>query len=265
MAELKTSYPGGKAGSGVYQTLINQIPPHDVYVSATAGHDAVLRYKVPAARNVAIDLDPEPLEWWSRDREDVELHNCDGIEWLRMNFGFYRLPDPDANSGGSRSTPSTPTQSGATPADADKKSGSAASRVFALVDPPYPAAVRTSGKIYKFDQLGHEFHARMLETVKRLPIMVMVCCYPNEYYDTELSDWRSQDYFSVCRSGEKRRERIWMNYPEPIELHDYRFLGKDRRERERIKRQQATLRKKIANLPPRERAAFLAVARENQG
>ena len=57
-----SSYPGGKAGSGVYQTLINQIPPHDVYVSATAGHDAVLRYKRPAARNIAIDLDPEPLK-----------------------------------------------------------------------------------------------------------------------------------------------------------------------------------------------------------
>ena len=140
MAELKTSYPGGKAGSGVYQTLINQIPPHDTYISATAGHDAVLRYKVPAARNVAID----------------------------------------------------------------------------------------------------------------------------EYYDTELIDWRSQDYFSVCRSGEKRRERIWMNYPEPIELHDYRFLGKDRRERERIKRQQATLRRKIEKLPPRERAAFIAVARGSE-
>ena len=179
MAELKTSYPGGKAGSGVYQTLINQIPPHDTYISATAGHDAVLRYKVPAARNVAIDLDPEPLEWWSRDREDVELHNCDGIEWLRMNFGFYRLPDPDANSGGSRTTPSTTTQPGAASADSSENGGTAAPRVFALLDPPYPAAVRTSGKIYKFDQLGHEFHARMLETVKRLPIMVMVCCYPN--------------------------------------------------------------------------------------
>jgi hypothetical protein len=26
------SYPGGKGGSGVYQTIINQQPPHEVYI-----------------------------------------------------------------------------------------------------------------------------------------------------------------------------------------------------------------------------------------
>lgn len=265
----RTSYPGGKAGSGVYQTLINQIPPHDVYISATAGHDAVLRYKRPASRNIAIDLDPEPLKWWAGYRDDVELHNCDGIEWLRMNFGFYVL-DPAAEKSGLRSQVDSfgvgrPSRLPASKYSDASPGGPRASRTFALLDPPYPAWVRTSGKLYKFDQLGRSFHERMLETARRLPCMVMICCYPNEYYDAQLSDWRSHDYFSVCRSGERRAERLYMNYPEPVELHDYRFLGKCKRERERIKRQQATLRKKLANLPPRERAAFLAVARENLG
>lgn len=265
-----SSYPGGKAGSGVYQTLINQIPPHDVYISATAGHDAVLRYKRPASRNIAIDLDSSPLEWWARYRDDVECHNCDGVEWLRMNFGFYS-PDPVAGFGVGRSRASDPASRDRTSldpgasAEVASQPGPGASRIFTLLDPPYPAEVRTSGKLYKFDQLERPFHERMLATAKRLPCMVMICCYPNEYYDAELSDWRSHDYFSVCRSGEKRAERLYMNYPEPVELHDFRFLGKCKRERERIKRQQATLRKKLANLPPQERAAFLAVARENQG
>ena len=31
-------------------------------------------------------------------------------------------------------------------------------------------------------------------------------------------------------------EYLWCNYPAPMALHDYRYLGKDFRERERIKR-----------------------------
>lgn len=48
-------YPGGKGGSGVYQTIINHMPPHATYIEAFAGSGAVLRAKRPAARNVAID------------------------------------------------------------------------------------------------------------------------------------------------------------------------------------------------------------------
>jgi hypothetical protein len=33
------------------------------------------------------------------------------------------------------------------------------------------------------------------------------------------------------------RSTVWMNFPEPAELHDYRFLGEDYRERQDIKRQ----------------------------
>ena len=49
------SYPGGKGGAGVYQALINQMPPHSTYIEAFAGGGAVLRHKRPAALNVAID------------------------------------------------------------------------------------------------------------------------------------------------------------------------------------------------------------------
>ncbi len=50
------TYPGGKNGPGVYQTLINQIPPHDTYIETHLGGGAVLRHKRPAALNIGIDL-----------------------------------------------------------------------------------------------------------------------------------------------------------------------------------------------------------------
>ena len=51
------SYPGGKAGAGVYQAIINQIPPHGTYIEAFAGAAAVLKRKSPAPASIAIDAD----------------------------------------------------------------------------------------------------------------------------------------------------------------------------------------------------------------
>lgn len=49
------AWPGGKDGSGVAQRLINQIPPHDVFVSPFLGDCAILRKKLPAE---TYDLQP---------------------------------------------------------------------------------------------------------------------------------------------------------------------------------------------------------------
>lgn len=51
------SYPGGKAGPGVYQQIINQMPPHDVYIEAFLGAGAIMRRKRPAGLNIGIEAD----------------------------------------------------------------------------------------------------------------------------------------------------------------------------------------------------------------
>ena len=51
-------YPGGKGGAGVYQTIINNIPPHDTYIETHLGGGNILERKRPAARSVGIDVDP---------------------------------------------------------------------------------------------------------------------------------------------------------------------------------------------------------------
>jgi len=59
------AYPGGKAGAGVSQRIINLMPPHDVYIEPFLGDAAVMRAKRPARLNVGCDLDPESpgLAW----------------------------------------------------------------------------------------------------------------------------------------------------------------------------------------------------------
>jgi hypothetical protein len=58
-------YPGGKSGSGVFQALINWMPPHSLYVEPFLGGGAVMRFKRPAELNIGIDLDPEVISQWS--------------------------------------------------------------------------------------------------------------------------------------------------------------------------------------------------------
>lgn len=49
------TYPGGKSGTGTYQTIINLQPPHRVFISALLGHCGIMRNKRPAERQVILE------------------------------------------------------------------------------------------------------------------------------------------------------------------------------------------------------------------
>ncbi len=77
-----TYYYGGKSGYGVYQTLINQIPPHEVYIEPFLGGGGILKHKKPACRNIGIDLDPCVIEAWQYN-EGIELHQANALSFLK--------------------------------------------------------------------------------------------------------------------------------------------------------------------------------------
>ena len=58
------TYPGGKNAPGVYQTIINLMPPHAVYIEPFLGSGAVMRMKRPALQNIGIDADPQAIARW---------------------------------------------------------------------------------------------------------------------------------------------------------------------------------------------------------
>lgn len=127
-------------------------------------------------------------------------------------------------------------------------------------DPPYLLETRTSNARYDFELSDHQ---RLLDVLCGLPCSVILSGYYSTLYAKKLSHWRVVTYTGQTRGG-PRTEYLWCNFPEPLELHDYRYLGKDFRERERIKKMQRRWAAKLAKLPSLERHALYAVIREVQ-
>ncbi|MDD4888293.1 MAG: DNA adenine methylase [Phycisphaerae bacterium] len=219
---------GGKAGNGTYQWIINQIPPHGLYIELFAGDAAILRRKRPAMKSIAVELDPgaaarlggKQSQISPPIRATLEVVNACATEWLRQ-FG----PTLRADS-------------------------------FIYADPPYPLGTRASHHRYEHELTDRQ-HLALLELLRAQSCMVMVSSYPSDLYSDAMRDWRTLTHRVTTRGGTLATEVIWMNYAEPTELHDYQYLGRDRRERERIHRRQRRWRRRLLRLQPLERAALL--------
>ena len=236
LQDIVMTYQGGKNGAGVFQTIINQIPPHKVYIEAFAGSGAILRMKRPAHVTVAIDIYASCTDALRKALPGAVVINADAISVLR---------------------------------DLVVNSGYAAGDVFIYADPPYLKldVDGTPVRSCQRDMYEHEFdtveqHLELLTLLKSFDCMIMLSGYWSKLYAAELSDWRTVSYNAVTRSGKVAREYLWMNYPEPIALHDYSFLGNDHTDRQRIKRKVQRLQRRIENMPILEKRVLL-LAMEN--
>lgn len=276
-------YPGGKNGSGVYQSIINQMPPHKVYVEPFLGGGAILRLKRPAELNIGIDLDPDVIQHFDL----VATPKAEVPEERRIERGWPASSDPtngehrqyeraDPNVGSSEVEIVTP--SGL--ADVALLGDSGRYRFFCsdaiaylreqrwgpgtliYCDPPYPHSTRPeSTDLYRFEMTDAQ-HVELLDILSRLPAMVMISSYHGRLYSMKLARWRKFAINTVNRQGHHRTEYVWSNFPEPTELHDYRYLGSNFRERERINRRKKRWVAKLQKMPRLERQALLGAIGE---
>ena len=80
-------YNGGKNGNGTYQTIINQIPPHQIYFELFAGSAAVYRFKRPSDISVLCDMDPGQCDVISTFiRSGDILLNCDALSSIKILY-----------------------------------------------------------------------------------------------------------------------------------------------------------------------------------
>lgn len=222
-------YPGGKGGSGVYQKIISLMPKHRIYYELFLGNGSILRLKKPAEINIGIEIDEKVLkEFWS-SHKDFMLWNINAVQFLRDT--------KNANDFLSKET-------------------------LIYLDPPYLQSVRRSNRqIYRCDMMHEAEHQELLEILLTLKCNVMISGYDSELYNRMLSKWRKVSFTGVSRAG-ATTEVVWMNFDEPLELHDYQFLGDDYRQRENIKRKKQRWINRLQTMKPQERYAFLSAFEE---
>ncbi len=221
--DTEASYPGGKGH--VYQKIINLIPPHRVYIETHVGGGAVLRNKRPARLNIAIDIDPDVIKFWSNhaigdDNGRWQFVNGDAVTLLRA----YEFQGDE----------------------------------FVYADPPYLMETRKQQRpLYRFEYTRAD-HVALLGLLAALPCKVMISGYWSQLYADALAGWHTVNFETRTRGGSWATEYVWMNYPQPTRLHDYRYLGDNYRQRERIKRKKQRWAAKWAKLDILERQAILS-------
>ncbi len=210
-------YPGGKGGAGVYQTIINLMPQHDVYVEAFVGGGNVLERKRPAESSIVIDRDAAVCDHWRVAMPDVTVVHGDAIQWLRERQWL--------------------------------------GNELVYCDPPYVHSTRTVRSLYQYEMTDDE-HVALVEVLLQLPVPCMLSGYQNAIYEHMLRGWRRIEFRAMTRRG-VRTESLWLNFQPPAVPFDLRYVGRDFRERERIKRKRDRWYARLAKMNPAERAVIM--------
>lgn len=128
-------------------------------------------------------------------------------------------------------------------------------------DPPYMHETRGRTRRYQFEMTDAQ-HVELLRVIRRIPAKVMLSGYYTKLYERTLKGWRPVTFQAVNRAGKLATEWLWMNYPEPVALHDYRYLGEGYRERERIAKRKRRWVNRLKVMPLLESRALLAAIEE---
>jgi hypothetical protein len=105
-------------------------------------------------------------------------------------------------------------------------------------------------------------HDALLEVLLHLKCLVMISGYAHVLYDQRLKDWRRLEFLAPSRGNTLETEVVWLNFPPPRELHDYRFLGRTFREREVIRRRIQRWKKRFSKMNELESFAMFAALDE---
>jgi len=213
---------GAKNGHGVWQQIISQMPPHTLYIEPFLGTGAVLLRKKPARASIAIDSEAAVIARFNASAKPppgTTVICGDGIRHLRQRRW----------TGGE----------------------------LVYCDPPYVMSARSCQRQYYAHEFTDADHERLLSILLTLPCPVLLSGYWSELYGDRLKTWRTITFTTPNRAGQTATEWLWMNFPEPFDFHDTRYMGRNFRERERIKRKKLRWVSFITRMNTFERAAIL--------
>lgn len=220
MKNNKSSYLGSKHGAGVYQAIINLMPPHQVYIEAFAGTGAVMNRKPRAAQQIAIEKNLSSIDQYDYTADKV-INGC-AIEYIE-GLPVHAL-----------------------------------SETVLYCDPPYVHSTRTSKARYQCE-LSDLDHLRLINALLKLKsengYYVLLSGYSSNLYKDNLT-WQFIEFQAMTRGG-VRTETLWHNFV-PGKVHYHTYAGKNALDRQRIKRKAERWANKIQSLPKPEQQAILA-------
>ena len=209
---------GSKATSGLCQPLISLMPPHSTYLEIHLGCGSIMKRKVPALRNIGIDLDERAIHAFECSYPVELVHGCCHGYLKQFAFDGTEL-------------------------------------VYA--DPPYLQSTRKAPQRYRYRyEYSEKDHIELLGILKTLPCQVMISGYGSELYDDLLSDWNTLALQVMNQAGVVT-ERLWFNFTAD-RVHWPRYAGKNFTDRQRIKRKAQGWGRRYRAMPHAERLAVLA-------
>lgn len=236
------TYYGGKGASGAYQAIINQIPPHANYIEPFAGLASIffkLEYlfeevwlfeKDPVVIKALVQRINKVYDDEGDMYFDVNVKNECGLAYLKS---LVAKGDKDWNLDGT----------------------------VIYCDPPYPLSTRKSSRLRYSCEWTDQDHIDFIDTAVALGkfetnTYILISSYGNPIYDAALSSWRKIEFTVQSRHGQ-RTEALYMNYPEPTELANYKYLGANYRDRAAIKKRIQSHMAAYNRMTPREQNLFL--------
>ena len=275
------SYPGSKAQAGTYHTIIGQIPPTELFVEAFFGSGQVFHRMKRAEASVCIDASKAVLEKHCKADKLTTFEQFDCV-WedhlgfpgnhLRWLFWFCSLVcRPFSSSSSSRScSPNAVigipgvsfSGTWAIRGDAIRVLPWLNLHALAVVycDPPYLLSTR-KGRRYYEHELSEGDHRALLGVVRKLSCRVLISHPPCELYSSQLRDWRCITYKMRTR-GRTMTDALWCNFPETEVLHDWRFAGKNFRQRHWLRRMVSRKLAQLRRMDARKRGYVLNAIRE---
>ena len=177
-----------------------------------------MRHKLPAKRQIGIDIDPRVIANWKLlSKAPCDLVCADATQYLN---------------------------------------GLAVDQgTLIYADPPYLPSTRKRARVYPFDYTAED-HEKLIDCLLRKRCMVMISGYESDLYSSLLGAWAQVSFNAKTHSG-VRRECVWLNYEPPRRLHDPRHLGNGFRERETVRRRRSRLHAHIQHISQPEQYELL--------
>lgn len=221
----KNYYPGNKAIPGLLHKIINQIPPFLKFYEPFAGSAAVSKFlSVRSMAGVQFfinDIDPA-----------VTASQVYPAGSIVSNVSAFTILD-------------------------ELISTMAGNDVFVFLDPPYLKSTRPNSQdLYNFDLSDHS-HKFLFSQVKHLKCNCMIIHPKCWEYDHAFTGWR-QVPVTVRYHSKTSHEILYMNYPDPIQLHTAALAGTDCWDRQRIQRKAQRTVKRFLSMPAAERQYILS-------